>query len=227
LVSYKPYKKYSLSYKGADSSLIEALFGLIGAGVFLFMKFIFWLFKQIFNRKTNIVEGSFVLNPEWKAFNEKIQKARADNSVQTVINPANTDCQNEEEKRYELKTSLLTPTEKDFLHILEQVVEDKYIITPQVPLSGLVKILDSNKNWTNYKDFNQIKAKTIDFVLYDKEYKPQLCIELDDYSHKRWDRIKRDAFINDLMKSVGLRIIHIHPAYLYDTEDLKEQIFSK
>jgi len=225
--SYKPYKKYSLSYKGADSSPIEALLKLVGVAVYLLMKSIFWLFKQIFRSGTKIKEGSFAINPEWQAFNDKIQKVRENNEARAATLPVTADKQTEDDKRYGLKTSLLTPTEKDFLNILEQVVEDRYTIATQVPLSGIVTILDSNKNFTNYHDFNLIKAKTIDFVLYDKDYKPQLCIELDDRSHLRWDRIKRDAFINDLMKSVGLRIIHIHPAYLYDDEDLKEQIFKQ
>lgn len=128
------------------------------------------------------------------------------------------------EQRYGLRDSLLTPTEKAFLVILQQIVGDKYHIELQVQLSRIVSPLDSNAHFTNYHDFNKISAKSIDFVLYDKEYKPYLAIELDDRSHFRWDRIKRDSFVNDVMKSVSLRIIHVPVSYSYDLERLRTEI---
>jgi hypothetical protein len=130
------------------------------------------------------------------------------------------------EKRYALKDSLLTPAEKDFLEVLRQIVGDKYSIELQVPLSRIVSPIDSNAHFTNYRDFNKISAKSIDFVLYDKEYKPYLAIELDDRSHSRWNRIKRDAFVNDVMESVGLRIVHVPVSKKYDVDHLRNVIAS-
>lgn len=127
--------------------------------------------------------------------------------------------------RYTLKKSLLTDTEKEFLRILKEVVGDSFYIESQVPLSGIIKPVDSRGNFTNYRDFNQIRAKSIDFVLYDKEYQAHLAIELDDRSHLRWDRIKRDQFLDNVMKSVGLRIIHVPVSYKYDIAGLRSQIF--
>lgn len=127
--------------------------------------------------------------------------------------------------RYSLRQSLITPAEKDFLKVLEEVVGDRYIIKPQVQLSSIVKPVDSNEHFTNYHDFNQIKAKSIDFVLFDKDYRPYLAIELDDSSHRRWDRMKRDIFIDDVMKGVHLRIIHVPVEYAYNSEELRSEIF--
>lgn len=143
----------------------------------------------------------------------------SDNKIQPT-----GESENVPEQRYALRDSLLTPAEKEFLLILQQIVGDKYSIELQVQLSRIVSPLDSNTHFTNYHDFNKIKAKSIDFVLYDKEYKPYLAIELDDRSHSRWDRIKRDAFVNDVMTSVGLRIIHILASYTYDLNKLRIEI---
>ena len=129
------------------------------------------------------------------------------------------------DERYTLKQSLLTDTEKEFLKALEDIIGDNYRIRVQVPLSGIVKPLDSRGHYTNYHDFNQIKAKTIDFVLYDDEDKPYLAIELDDRTHLQPDRIKRDHFLDSVMGGVGLRIIHVPVSYTYDLDKLRAQIF--
>ncbi|OGS11580.1 MAG: hypothetical protein A2386_03920 [Elusimicrobia bacterium RIFOXYB1_FULL_48_9] len=63
-------------------------------------------------------------------------------------------------------------------------------------------------------------------VLFDDRNKPALAIELDDRSHFRWDRMKRDQFVDDLMDEVGLRIIHIRASYSYDIDKIKRQIFA-
>jgi len=129
------------------------------------------------------------------------------------------------DERYTLKQSLLTDAEKEFLEVLQEVVGDKYRIETQVPLSGIVKPLDSRGHYTNYHDFNKIKAKSIDFVLYDKEFNPYLAIELDDRTHLQPDRVKRDNFLDSVMSGVGLPIIHIPVSYTYDSEELRTQIF--
>ena len=132
------------------------------------------------------------------------------------------------ESRYSLKSSLVTDTEQGFLKVLEQIVGDRYRIVPQVLLSGIVSPKDSNAHFTNYHDFNKIKAKSIDFVLYDKEsWTPHLAIELDDRSHLRWKRIQRDQFVDDLFEGVGLKILHMPVAYSHNLEYVRAQIGEK
>ena len=132
------------------------------------------------------------------------------------------------ESRYSLKKSLVTDTEQGFLKILEQIVGNRYRIVPQVLLSGIVSPKDSNSHFTNYHDFNKIKAKSIDFVLYDKEsWTPRLAIELDDRSHLKWKRIQRDQFIDDLFEGVGLKILHMPVAYSHNLEYVRAQISEK
>jgi len=135
--------------------------------------------------------------------------------------------QSNAEDRYGLKGSLLTPAEKEFLNALNQVVGDRYHVELQVQLSRIVAPKDSTKTFTNYRDFNRIKAKSIDFVLYDNDYKPYMCIELDDRTHLRWDRIKRDIFVDEVMKGVGLPIIHVRRAPSYDLDELKERVLQR
>lgn len=132
-----------------------------------------------------------------------------------------------EEQKYDLKPNLLTPTEEIFYKILKEVVGDTYQIIPQVQLLKLMTVRDSNYNYTNYADLNQINKKSVDFVLYDQELKAYMAIELDDYTHSQEDRIRRDEWVNKIMKQIGLPLLHIPVSHAYNIEKLKEDIFNK
>jgi hypothetical protein len=209
---YKKYRKYR-SYDNQPSPfemLVEGIVEIIAWLIYFLAKLIFKLIQKILRAFVGDRKGFFKVN---------------DVSPQAYVPETPVVTSDNVYKRYCLRQSLITPAEKGFLNVLEQVVGDRYVIESQVQLSRIVTPLDSSKNFTNYRDFNQIKAKSIDFVLYNKDYRPYLCIELDDRSHLQWGRIKRDMFVDEVMKDVGLRIIHIRVAYSYDLENLKRQIF--
>ena len=86
---------------------------------------------------------------------------------------------------------------------------------------AVYELIESN----NYYAFNKISRKTIDFVIVDKKTtKILLAIELDDSTHKRKDRIKRDLFINNLFKKVGINLLR-YPVYkTYYKDTLKKRI---
>ncbi len=207
---YKKRKQYN------NPSLLEMIFEIFITLTFLLGKLIFKLIIKIFSKKK-------VTNKNDYKIVKKINPILTSSANITQEIPKDEISDN---KRYALKQSLLSPAEKNFLSVLEKIVDDKYIIESQVQLSRIVTPLDSNTNYTNYSDFNKIKAKSIDFVLFNNDYSPYLCIELDDLSHLKWERQKRDIFVNKVMADVGLRIIHIRTSYFYDLENLKRQIFS-
>lgn len=214
------YKKRHKYYYQSGPNILDMLFEIIVALVFIIGKLLFKLIRYLFWGGVENSKGLYRINstPTTPKIEPELpqdtQVAKAeDNSVSTNKVTPN--------KRYGLKDSLLTPSEKNFLGVLEQIVGDRYIIEKQVQLSRIISAIETN----NYSDFNRIKAKSIDFVLFNKDYSPYLCIELDDLSHMRWDRQKRDAFVNQIMKDVGLQIIHISASYSYDLDRLSKQIF--
>jgi hypothetical protein len=223
----KPYyrRRYYKS-KNNEPNIIEMLVDIIFGLSVILGKFIFWLFKKIFNNK-NETKGLFKLNAE------PITNLEEDARIQDKLNKMaqspytarEQELPKEKVAKYSLKESQITEAETIFLEVLKEAVGSSYRIEPQVQLSSIVKPTDSNGHYTNYTDFNKIKAKSIDFVLFDDRNKPYLAIELDDRSHFRWDRIKRDQFVNDLMKEVGLRIIHVPFSYSYDVGGVKETNF--
>lgn len=121
---------------------------------------------------------------------------------------------------YVKKEYLLTPTELIFYKVLKEVTDElNLIICPQVSLYEIV-------NSKEYKGFNKIARKTIDFVIAEPNLKIKCCIELDDYTHNRQSRIKRDNFINELFKNVGIKLFHAEVKQYYDKEKIKNAIMS-
>lgn len=120
--------------------------------------------------------------------------------------------------KYIKKDYLLTQTELKFYKLLKQITDElNLIICPQVPLYEIVKNID-------YKDFNKIQSKSIDFVITETNLKIKFCIELDDYSHKQEKRIKRDEFVNKLFEDLNIKLIRIPVQNFYNLDELKSKI---
>lgn len=132
--------------------------------------------------------------------------------------------QNKEEYLpYVKKEYLMTKAEHEFFKVLQQAVQDKYYIVPQVQLSNLVQV-EKPKRW-EYSLRNKIDRKSVDFVLFNKEYfTPHLIIELDDSSHLREDRQIRDDFVDKVLNKAGIKIMHIQTAYHYDLKQISDNI---
>lgn len=121
-------------------------------------------------------------------------------------------------EKYEKVDYLLTKNELKFYRILKQVTNKLgYSLFCQVALYEIVKS-------KNYKDFNKIKSKSIDFVITQENCKILLCIELDDTSHERNNRIERDNFINQLFKDLDIKLLRIQLQNFYNMEELENKI---
>jgi very-short-patch-repair endonuclease len=71
----------------------------------------------------------------------------------------------------------------------------------------------------------RIQAKCLDFVLVDSaSFAPRLVVELDDRSHDRADRREPDTFVDNVLASAGIPIVHIRWERRYDPHALAQQI---
>lgn len=121
-------------------------------------------------------------------------------------------------KAFSKKDYLLTPTELKFYKILKQVTDKmEFNLFCQVPMYALIKC-------TDYKEFNRIKSKSIDFVVTQKNCKILLCIELDDITHNKQQRIDRDNFVNDVFETTNTKLIRVPTQSYYDIEKLEQLI---
>ncbi len=129
---------------------------------------------------------------------------------------------------YESKVKLITPAERSFLAVLDQVVGSQYRIMAQVRLADVIKVrkgLDQ-KAWG--AAFSRIRAKHLDFVACDpSDLSIKFAVELDDSSHKRPERQKRDAFLNQAMEAAQVPLYRFAVQRSYDPKEIRRTIFGQ
>lgn len=119
--------------------------------------------------------------------------------------------------RYTRKDSLMTRAETEFFWKLNQVVQDRYFVFPQVHLSA---VLDHHVDGQEWKyAFRHINGKSVDYVLCDRTtLRPTYAIELDDYTHDKIDRKKRDAEVERIFEEAKFPLVRFK-----SYKDLSEQ----
>lgn len=119
---------------------------------------------------------------------------------------------------YEKKTTLLTESERKFYKLLKTLTDEMgYSLFSQVSLYQIIRSKDQVA-------FNKIRSKSIDFVITDNYSNIKLCIELDDSTHQRFNRLERDKFINELFEDLDIKLLRIPVQNFYNLEDLKCKI---
>ena len=90
----------------------------------------------------------------------------------------------------------------------------------KIRFADLVEVSAEADKKEYMKYFGKIKSKHIDFILCKKDnLYPELLIELNDSSHNKEDRIKRDDFIKKIAERVGYKMVFIN-----GTQNLEETI---
>lgn len=139
----------------------------------------------------------------------KKKNKQEENKIENIVNYSSL---------YSKKEYLLTQEELKLYKLLKDICKNNNLnLFCQVSLYELVKAKE-------YKDFNKIKAKTIDYVIADTNCKIKLCIELDDTTHIRQDRIERDKFINELFKELDIKLLRIPVQKWYNIQQIEEKI---
>lgn len=129
---------------------------------------------------------------------------------------------------YSLNKVLLSAAERSFLGVLEKAIQEEYYIFPKVRLADLttIKASTNRRSWQRY--FNRISSKHVDFVLCSKDDLEIKCaIELNDSSHRRPARQKRDDFITGLCEHINLPFLQVDAHRTYEVNNLKELIANK
>ena len=119
---------------------------------------------------------------------------------------------------------ILTAAETKFFRALQAAAGKQYTIFPQLPLWTLIQPEANDPNAARAFN-NRINLKRLDFVLVDStSLMPYMAIELDDRSHQREDRRKRDAFVDDVLNQAGIKIVHIRASSTYAPHTIRDQL---
>jgi hypothetical protein len=120
---------------------------------------------------------------------------------------------------YRLREQFMSTPELALFRILQNMVQDYYVVCPKVALNDIFYIVRPNEN---VHFFNKIFRKHVDFLLCEPgTLKPAFGIELVKPITKNETR-ETDKFMQDLFLSAGLPLVHIPSNDHYDEEDLAE-----
>ena len=123
---------------------------------------------------------------------------------------------------YLLRDDFLSPAEASFYRALVPAAGDRFTVFVKVNLADVLFVTRPNENIAAR---NRIDRKHVDFLFCDAQtLKPVLGIELDDSSHGREDRQKRDAFVEAAFAAAGLPLLRVPVQRGYDPQELAERI---
>lgn len=122
---------------------------------------------------------------------------------------------NKEEIIYK-KKAFMTNTEKDFYQKLKPL-EKQYKIIPQVNLGAIIEKESSIK-------YRNELFRNIDYGIFTKDFKLLLLIELNDSSHKKYNRKIRDLKVHEICNKANIPIITFYTSYSNKEEYIIERI---
>lgn len=128
---------------------------------------------------------------------------------------------------YQAKQWILSVAEQKFYKALCQGLNNQFLILMKVrvadvlqPEKGITK-----SEWTSA--FNRIKSKHFDFLICDlNTYEIIAAIELDDRSHQRANRKKRDKLLNSACESANFPLMRITSRQIYSPQEIKSAVLS-
>ncbi|HFL6519053.1 TPA: DUF2726 domain-containing protein [Salmonella enterica] len=113
------------------------------------------------------------------------------------------------EDSYEIKP-FLTERERSFFHKLKNDLKPGYYLLAQVRVADLIKPNSKyhQKSKEYYALFKQISQWHVDYAILNlKTYEIVTAIELDDASHQRLDRQRRDDILNKAFEQAEIKLL--------------------
>lgn len=109
--------------------------------------------------------------------------------------------------------------ERSFYEVLCRLTPE-HTVFAKVRLADLVRVQASGREF--WQRFNSISAKHVDFVLCDEQLAPVVAIELDDSSHEQPERLTRDQFVDSVLESAALPIVHVRAKRGYVLDEIRQ-----
>ncbi len=122
---------------------------------------------------------------------------------------------------YEKGTPILSETELKFYHQLKEVVADKYMIFPKVPLDSIVQVKNGMNNDDHHRFEHEIKSRTASFLLCEpKNTKVIAAIALKDISNSEAEEIV--SFVNKVFETAKIPLMRFKIRGSYSEEILEQ-----
>ena len=124
---------------------------------------------------------------------------------------------------YRTKNRVMNDSEQVMYINLQKQLGDSFVVLSKVRIEDFVEVkqsgLEKNERW-GFR--GKIKSRHVDFLICDKATtRPLLTVELDGHSHKNYNQAKRDDFINNLYKEIGLKVEHVSVGSNFEQESIR------
>jgi hypothetical protein len=117
---------------------------------------------------------------------------------------------------------LMSPAESSFLDALQKAVGPSFTIASKMRAANL---FDDDSTPTQKTSHTSFCDTLIDFVIYHSSESRILCaIELDENSHSRPDRLKRDSFLTELFESKQVPLLRIPISWTYFPQGIRTEL---
>ena len=124
---------------------------------------------------------------------------------------------------WERQTQLMTDREVNFMQGLFRAVDmQRWYLCPQVRVADIVRITPriSNRSRTWWKLFHLVAKWHCDVVIVDiRTFQIVAAVELDDASHLKKSRRRRDILLDEVMRQAGIPLIRSR-----DSRELQKMI---
>lgn len=118
---------------------------------------------------------------------------------------------------YELKESLVTDTEMEYLECIENILPEGYLVLPQANLAAFITRTDQAR-------YRGELFRNIDFIVTDLDYCPVFLIEINDQTHLAQDRRERDRKVADICEEAGIPLITFWTSYGVQPDYIERRI---
>jgi hypothetical protein len=125
---------------------------------------------------------------------------------------------------YRRRGPLLSQGEAAFYRVLRKAIAQRYHVAFKARLADLVTCSDAA--WENGYG-HLIARQHVDFVLCDyRTTEVLVAIELDDKSHAKLARRRRDRFLDEALGAASIPLVRIAAAARYEIEEIRSVIES-
>jgi hypothetical protein len=126
---------------------------------------------------------------------------------------------------FEARTPLFSPTERSFYGVLEQALGSDYRVLGKVRLGDIVKPAKGLSNSQRTTAHNKLHQKHVDYVICNTADLSVIgVVELDDQSHGRADRAKRDEFVDQALSGAKITVAHIAAKNGYALQEVRAKL---
>ena len=120
---------------------------------------------------------------------------------------------------YELKHSLLSNCEMEYMKEILNILPENYRLVPQANLASFIDRTDSAK-------YRNELYRNVDFLIVDSAYRPKAVIEINDSTHNDPTRRERDKKVKNICEEAGITVIPFWTSYGINTEYIQKKVVS-